>query len=186
MNKPPAFQIYARDEITDYPGLSAAARGVFLLLRCRCWLLGSIPTSPGELARLSLVSLREFRKVWPEIRSNFKKRGASYICPKLKAQRDEQIGRHGVNSRNGELGAKVRWGPFAVVKPEKRYNTRLIYTLADQEFFRFLESGTRPDKDDLFKATTRELQKHDIPHTTQLLDEAIVSVFRQHRKRQSK
>lgn len=183
MNKPPAFQIYARDEITDYPGLSLQARGAFLLLRCRCWLLGSIPTSPAELAPLALCTLPELRRVWPEIRKHFKKRGASYVCPTLLAQRDGQIARHGTNAKNGELGARVRWGPRPV---ESRYNTRLIYNVADGEFFKFLENGTRPDKDMMFKATIAALVHFEVEHNAAVVDEAITSVFKQHRKRQSK
>lgn len=64
--KPPAFQFYPKDFLTDEKVvlMSNTEVGIYVRLLCFCWLEGSLPLDTGSLARMARMPLKHFTKLW--------------------------------------------------------------------------------------------------------------------------
>ena len=71
--KPPAFQWYATDWLSDgkIALWTLAAKGAFVDLLCVQWKEGSIPEDPVQLAKLLRVDGRTFAPIWRQISDRF-------------------------------------------------------------------------------------------------------------------
>lgn len=95
MNKPPAFQFYAKDWLTDraVKRMSSAARGVFISLLAYEWVNGPLENDHTELARAADESPREFAKLWPMLAPCFiphPDNPRQLINPRLESERESQ------------------------------------------------------------------------------------------------
>ena len=70
-NKSPAFQLYAADFLTDTQSMSAQELGVYFRLMCSQWINKGVPVETQKLSRLAGVSVKVFKKIWPEIEHKF-------------------------------------------------------------------------------------------------------------------
>src|SRR5437899_3414994 len=74
VNRPPAFQLYARDWLVDTAHLSLEDQGAYMRLLCHQWIEGPLPSNREELARrLGLKSRRmtQFDRLWSRIGHHF-------------------------------------------------------------------------------------------------------------------
>jgi uncharacterized protein YdaU (DUF1376 family) len=70
-SKSPAFQLYAADFLTDTQSMSAQELGVYFRLMCSQWINKGVPVDAQKLSRLAGVSVKVFKKIWPEIEHKF-------------------------------------------------------------------------------------------------------------------
>ncbi len=100
MSKPPAFQFYADDFLGGVADMTQAEVGAYILLLCRQWSSGEIPTDP---ARASLIAKGE---VTPHVLAKFP--GGKNA--RLEAVRAEQAAYRAKQASAGAQGAQKRWG----------------------------------------------------------------------------
>ena len=71
MNKPPAFQFYARDWLVGTARLTLEEEGAYIRLLAHQWIDGHIPTDERERARLLGVDLRKLRRIFVKLGKHF-------------------------------------------------------------------------------------------------------------------
>ncbi len=109
--KPPAFQWYPRDYLTDenVELMSLEQEGAYRRLMDYCWLHGSIPNDVEAWAKMCRVTPRRMEKLWPGIDPCFRKRNGRLFHPRLDKERRKQIRRKRAQSDAGKKGAERRW-----------------------------------------------------------------------------
>jgi uncharacterized protein YdaU (DUF1376 family) len=71
VNKPPAFQLYARDWAMGTAHLPLDAQGGYMRLLCHQWTDGSLPDVPATLQRLLGATRAKFERLWPLLEPHF-------------------------------------------------------------------------------------------------------------------
>ncbi len=115
VNKPPAYQHYARDWLVDTAPLSLEEQGAYQRLLDHEWIEGPMVDNEVELARRISVSVKRFKKVWAGI-GRFFVRGedGKLRNPRLEHERESQEQYRRSQSELGRRGAEKRWhGPGA-------------------------------------------------------------------------
>lgn len=110
--KPPAFQFYVRDYMTDETVMmmDLAQEGAYIRLLCHQWLEGSIPNDIAALARLCRVSSTKMKKIWQKVSPCFTDSGnGRLVNSKLDEQRQDIEGWRKKQSDAGRSGAQKRW-----------------------------------------------------------------------------
>jgi len=112
---PPAFQMYAPDRLADrnFKAMSVGERGLLHTIELECWVNGSVPAEPWEMARtlgldVSEVSEALTARVWRYL----ERRDGSepvIVCPDLEEYRNQQAARRAGMSAGGKKGAENRW-----------------------------------------------------------------------------
>lgn len=90
MGRSPAFQCYAKDLYTGTSELSAAEFGTYWRGICWSWDNGPLPINKTRRRRALLLDQREFDRIWPRIRSNFKRTSKGFVNARLEEIRREQ------------------------------------------------------------------------------------------------
>ena len=116
--KPPAFQWYPKDYMSDANVLRMTfeERGIYNWLMCSAWLEGGIPDSVPELARLCGLSKRKMERVWPRIGPCFEPSSTHagwLVHSRLESERQKQIENRDKRSRAGKAGADAKHGGVA-------------------------------------------------------------------------
>jgi uncharacterized protein YdaU (DUF1376 family) len=90
--KSPAFQFYPKDYLTDMHvrAMSFAQRGLYWEAISICWLEGSLPNDPGELAAVLGCPAARLRALWPRIAPCFMVAGARLVHKRLDRERLSQ------------------------------------------------------------------------------------------------
>jgi uncharacterized protein YdaU (DUF1376 family) len=107
VNKPPAFQFYAKDWLSSTGTLTPAGRGVFITLMAWSWDNGPLPDSSEKRARLSGVSRTIERKIWSEIAPFWKLTDAGWVLPRLERHRQELAEYHAEQAEKGRKGGQA-------------------------------------------------------------------------------
>jgi len=108
--KPPAFQLYARDWLVSTAALSSAEQGVYMRLLCHEWVEGPLPSDEHILARLAGESLHQFRGIWRRIERHFPALpGGGFGNPRLEAERQRLAALRQERAASGRKGARSRW-----------------------------------------------------------------------------
>jgi uncharacterized protein YdaU (DUF1376 family) len=107
----PAFQFYARDWLADSKvnRLSLAGRGLYFALICMCWMDGSIPDDPNEVAAsIANTTPKEVLALWPKVRERFVPgpEPGTLIQARLEAVRAKQNEYHAKQSASGKVGGE--------------------------------------------------------------------------------
>jgi uncharacterized protein YdaU (DUF1376 family) len=107
MNKPPAFQFYPKDFLSDtnVVCLTNEELGAYIRLLCHCWLGGSLPTDDKKLAKLSNCYRR-----WGHVRVSViglfsKTEDNRYVHKRLTEERVKQLKHSGLMKE----AANKRW-----------------------------------------------------------------------------
>ena len=128
----PAYQEYASDILANrsYRAMTLAQRGLWDTIRKECWVNGSVPSSPTELAKYLGLDLNEVTKLLDsKLMSWFKTIDADLICPEIDAYRlkiELQRKSMSIGGRNGGKKAqanrrkKEEATPEGMVKPLSR------------------------------------------------------------------
>ena len=111
MSKPPAFQFYPTDWLSDarVQMLSPEAEGCYIRLLCYAWIEGSIPADGVAMARLCKVNGQAMQDA------------AALFCPhpsdpsklihkRLVEERKKMDDRRNLLSESGKRGAEATWG----------------------------------------------------------------------------
>jgi uncharacterized protein YdaU (DUF1376 family) len=112
MAKPPAFQFYPRDFVSDInvATMTLEERGMYITLLSYCWMENGIEYDPERLARLCLVSEEGFTRLWERsVRKCFRLRDGRWHNPRLSAERDKQIAYLEKQKVAGRNGSRTRW-----------------------------------------------------------------------------
>lgn len=114
--KPPAFQFYAGDFISDglVQAMTLEERGAHISLLCHAWMDEGIPQSPERLARLLGIDRKRFEKLW-EIVGEAWTSGNGYcegklVNARMERERMKQEAYRRDRSEAGRRGAAARWG----------------------------------------------------------------------------
>ena len=67
--KAPAFQFYPSDFLSDgrVAAMTDEETGVYIRLLCHAWIDRGIPADPKALQRMTRISARKWRTIWPAI-----------------------------------------------------------------------------------------------------------------------
>lgn len=106
-NKPPAFQLYARDWAMGTAHLTLEAQGGYLRLLCHQWADGPLPDDVVTLQRLLNVSRAAFARLWPQIEPHFPASDGRRINPRLERERVKQEQYRLKQSLHGAKGGRM-------------------------------------------------------------------------------
>ncbi len=109
--KAPAFQFYPKDFLTDsnVSAMTLAELGSYIKLLCICWTEGSLPMAHDRLANIVGVPVKDFSKLWPNVRVCFHEKDGRYVHPRLEKERTKQESYRRRQSDKGTRGAAARW-----------------------------------------------------------------------------
>jgi len=105
----PAFQEYASDMLANsrYRTMSLAERGLMDTMRRECWVNGSIPKEPQELAiYLAKPADEVFATLSIKVLSFFREKNDQLVCPELDSYRATLEDRTKKMSEGGKRGGK--------------------------------------------------------------------------------
>ena len=115
----PAFQEYASDMLANsrYKTMSFAERGLMDTMRRECWVNGSIPKEPSELAAYLGKSIDEINSnLSAKVLNFFIERNAQLVCPELDAYRASLEEKSKRMSEGGKRGGKSTQNKTKVIK----------------------------------------------------------------------
>lgn len=107
--KPPAFQMYAADFYMDTQEMNPCETGAYTrLLMCQ-WVNGDLPLEVDRLAGISGMQLEDFKKVWETVKFKFYHTKKRCYNVRLYNTKKALMEKREKNSKNGALGAEIRW-----------------------------------------------------------------------------
>lgn len=111
MNKPPAFQFYAKDWIADTRELGPFGRGVLIDLIAFCWENGHVPDNPTGVSTVVGTTVEQVEAVWPMLVLKFTTEGAPVgrmLNRRLEAERAKQLAYRTQQSAKGIASGESR------------------------------------------------------------------------------
>lgn len=109
MNKPPAFQFYAKDWIADTARLSLEEEGAYIRLLSHQWATGPLANEECELASILGITLRRFRKLWVRLARYFPSLEPGMIAnERLEHERAKQAAYREQKANAGRTSAQRR------------------------------------------------------------------------------
>lgn len=105
--KAPAFQFYPKDYLSDprVRSMTFEQRGLYWEAICLCWMEGTLPADPAELAAILRCPLKRIRKIWPLVGRCFDQHGDRLTHKRLDKERTAQA-----DSRERRAdAARKRW-----------------------------------------------------------------------------
>jgi len=112
MNRPPAFQFYPSDFLSDENVMlmSNQAVGCYIKLLCINWKQGSVPSDIETLALLCGEDGSTMARLWLSLKPCFKaNENGRLINPRLEQERQKQINFRKERSKSGKKGAVKLW-----------------------------------------------------------------------------
>lgn len=113
MEKPPAFQFYPKDFLSDEDQavMSCEQAGAYIRLICHAWNEGSIPDDAVKCARLAGSEPKRFTsQIWPSVRPCFRlKEGDRLVHLRLEREFEKQREFSARQRDKGIAGAKARY-----------------------------------------------------------------------------
>lgn len=110
MTKPvPYYPFYAANLIANkqFRLMTVEERGLWITIQMECWVNGSVPADPIELARYLGISPEEVQRSFTQKQLSFLKRnGTEFQSPELEIQREEFMLRREKQKLGGQEGAK--------------------------------------------------------------------------------
>lgn len=121
MNKPPAFQFYAKSWLSATRVISVAARGAYMDLLAWSWDNGPIPKSDKAKAGIVGVSEAQFKRLWSEFSLKWQETAVGLVNLRLEQQRAQLHAFKQGKAESGRKGAESRWQPdgTAIDSPSK-------------------------------------------------------------------
>jgi uncharacterized protein YdaU (DUF1376 family) len=108
--KSPAFQFYPKEFISSVKvqRMSAAERGVYIMLLLYSWLDGGLSTDHAVLARLGGVKLSQFERMWKSgpLSECFTERRGKLYNDRLEEERRKQVAFRERQAENGKKGGR--------------------------------------------------------------------------------
>ena len=112
MNKPPAFQFYPKDFLTDdkVALMNLEQVGAYIKLLCYCWLNGGLPNDQEELRNMCGCSdAITWSKIWKKISKCFYEKNQKLFNKRLDKEKRVQKKRRKLLQTAGKKGAEKRW-----------------------------------------------------------------------------
>lgn len=109
MNKPPAFQFYAADFVTDTSAMTAEQLGAYMRLLCYAWINGEVPADQRAMAQITGIQPARFRSaVWPMVERCWESDGnGSLLNPRLEIERKKQVEWRRKSAKGGRAKRKA-------------------------------------------------------------------------------
>lgn len=102
---------YVSDYLADTQDLSCQEHGAYVLLLLHGWMHeGRIPADDARLARITKLSVKEWRDVRPTILSFFNREGDRLTQKRQIAELQKALGIRAARSVAGAMGAAQKWG----------------------------------------------------------------------------
>ena len=113
INKPPAFQFYPKDFLSDLnvQCMNMEARGIYITLLCNCWIENSIPDDPDIIQPLlnhGSTNDEHMMNQWKKISRCFYKKGGRLFHKRLESEREKQKKYKKLQSDKGKLSGIAR------------------------------------------------------------------------------
>ena len=124
MNKPPAFQFYPKDFLSDFnvATMSMEERGVYITLLSHCWLEGWLPIGSTKLQRIC-GNPSNWEEIWESVKPCFYEKDGKLYHKRLDQEREKQqewqekSRKGGLQSAEKRKDKKKSKGGSRVVKP---------------------------------------------------------------------
>ena len=131
-NKPPAFQFYPKDWLSDADVIcmTFAQKGAYITLLCYCWLEGQLPNNDDYIRKL-LGNVPKWKSLWNGIKHKFEVEGDFLVQPRLEYERMKQEEYRKKKSVAGKKGMEKRWGKHPKVD---NTDTKLLLTKNNSSF----------------------------------------------------
>lgn len=131
----PAFQFYPQDFLSDdkVMAMNAAARGVYIVLLCHCWLNHELPNDPKVIRRLGLYDGKGWPVIWGMIRECLFLKDGKYIQPRIERERDKQAKFRSIKASAGQAGGKQRASNALAATLAKASSSSLVQEQEEQE-----------------------------------------------------
>lgn len=107
--KPPAFQMYAADFYMDTQEMNVCETGAYTRLLMTQWVNGDLPLEVDRLAGIAGMQLADFQEVWETIKFKFYHTKKRCYNVRLYNTKKTLMDKREKNSKNGSLGAQIRW-----------------------------------------------------------------------------
>jgi len=167
----PAFQEYASDMLANaqYRSMSLAERGLLDTMRRECWVNGSIPKEPNELAD-SLGKLADEIKLnlSMKVLHFFRELNDKLVCPELDAYRANLADKKQRMSEGGRRGGKSTQQQIKVARATLKAR---LNPLSGDELSRDESSGD--EKQSLGKGITTEEMNEFVAELDDMSDATI-------------
>jgi uncharacterized protein YdaU (DUF1376 family) len=114
-NKPPAFQFYVKDWLSDMNVrlMPLEVKGAYIELLSVCWNEGYLPKNDKKIAKILQISEKKYQKKFKIfLEKHFfedEKNSEFLINKRLKSERDKQIKNSMKRSEAGKIGASKKW-----------------------------------------------------------------------------
>jgi len=108
MAKDPAFLFYSKDWLEGTAELTPSEKGVMIDLLCYQHQKGGIPSDETKLARLSRLSVSEFKPIWEILKEKFIPNGDRLVNQKLIQVVKERVDRSEKNRITGTFASILR------------------------------------------------------------------------------
>lgn len=105
----PAYLEYASDMLANrnYRTMSLPERGLLDTLRRECWVSGSVPAYPPDMARVLGFAAAEIEAAYtPRVQAFFELSGGDLVAPDLERYRAELAGRKARMAEGGRIGGR--------------------------------------------------------------------------------
>lgn len=104
MSKQPWFKLWAADYLTDanVQKLPLEAQGLLVRMWCACWIHGSLPAEPEEIAILTQCRTQWVSQWVTQCLTYFENRDGKLFSPRMEKER--------AKAREGKKWAEKRWG----------------------------------------------------------------------------
>ena len=124
--KHPSFDFYPKDWLSDDKTLmmTFAEKGAYADLLCHCWLNGTIPDDPSQLARLLKCPLSVLNRLWPALRPCFEPAAEGrLIQARLDRERGKKAAYSAEQAERGRKGAASKHGYLDLDDGGERHDT---------------------------------------------------------------
>lgn len=107
--KAPAFQMYAADFYMDTQEMNTCEVGAYTRLLMTQWVNNDLPLEIDRLAAIAGMQIEDFKQVWETIKFKFYHSKKRCYNVRLDKTKKALLEKRSKNSKNGSLGAEIRW-----------------------------------------------------------------------------
>jgi uncharacterized protein YdaU (DUF1376 family) len=101
--------LFPRDFIAATLGWTLDQRGLYMMLLCAQWELGSLPPDPETLANIAGVSLLDFARAWTKVGTKFPSWPDGFLRnERLEQHRSKSLKLNASRSSSGKAGGKAK------------------------------------------------------------------------------
>ena len=102
------MQFYVKDWLSSTLGMSAESKGAYIDMLAWSWDNGPLPNDETSRARIAGLSIKRFRKVWPQLQLKWSLSGSVLVNARLESQRASLRAYRDKQAEKGRKSAESR------------------------------------------------------------------------------